>query len=312
MREMEFELDVPVVFITYIRLDTTKQVFEMIRKAKPKRLYHISDAANTPEKQERVQAVRNYVTENIDWSCELIQEYAIENYGCRKRINTGLDFVFEREDEAIILEDDVVPSLSFFRFCQEMLERYHDDSRVMMVTGNKRVPNYEMCGDYSFSKFCSIWGWATWARAWKQNDAMMNNWEAVKKEKIIEKFYGKMAAIKIIRETDMVYRGELNTWDYPWQISKACNGGLEIVPRVNLVKNVGVLSEDATHEATEDVVMEANELEFPIEFVSDVIVDERYDMELANSEYYASMFERAIRKIVPASWLRRIRKIAGR
>lgn len=306
--EKSVELSIPVVFITYIRLDTTKQVFEMIRKAKPKRLYHVSDAANTPEKQKRVDEVREYVTSHIDWPCELIQEYAAENYGCRKRINLGLDFVFDREEMAIILEDDVVPSMSFFAFCQDMLEKYKNDERIMMVTGNKRVPEYEMQGDYCFSKFCSIWGWATWSRAWKKNDSAMNNWQQIKKDKVLKHFYGDMVALKLERETELVYTGELNTWDYPWQVSKAYCGGLEIVPRVNLVKNVGVLSEDATHEAKEDVKMEAGELEFPLTYLADVKPDEGYDKALAHDSYYAGWFERFVRKVIPASWLRNLRK----
>lgn len=299
---------VPIAFITYLRLDTAKQVFEQIRKIKPKKLYHISDASNDPVKAEKVDQVRKYINDNIDWPCEVFKNYAETNMGCRKRINSGLDWVFAKEEKAIILEDDVVPEPSFFQFCEEMLEKYKDDERIFMITGNKRVYDYQTDEDYLFSNYCSIWGWATWARAWKLNESDMKSWPQVKKDKLLKKVYGENAALRLTRDMESVYRGEVNTWDYPWQLSKLRHGGLEIVPSVNLVKNVGMLSEDATHTFEHEIDMPVGEMRSPLKMRDLVSVDVAYDNMLAEREFSIGFFEKLIRKIVPQNILSSVRR----
>lgn len=306
------DFNTPIVFITYIRLDTTKQVFEEIRKIKPMVLYHISDAGKDEASQARVEQVRKYVSDNIDWPCELRKNYAETNMGCKKRIQSGLDWVFENEESAIILEDDVVPSQSFFYFCQDMLERYKDDERIMMVTGNKRIPDYPMNNDYIFSKFCSIWGWATWKRAWAYNDSEMSSWPDAKKNHILKEKYGPDVALCLTREFDMVYNGELNTWDYCWQLSKILCDGLEIVPRVNLITNIGQESSDATHKFEKIIETERNELNLPITYVDEVREDVNYDDIMKKELFHVGLAEKIVRTIVPASWLKSIRKMLFR
>ena len=299
--------DIPVVFITYIRLDTTKQVFEQIRAVKPTKLYHISDAANDEEKQSRVEAVREFVRNGIDWECELVTNYAEKNMGSKNRINSGLNWVFEREDRAVILEDDVVPSQSFFSFCKVMLERYENDERVMMITGHKRVPEYEIAQDYIFSDYCSIWGWATWSRAWKRNDQSLALWPEAKKTHFLRKVYGMDVEMALTRNLDEVYAGELDAWDYGWQLNKALCGGVEIVPKYNLVKNIGMLSEDATHKFKREIEMRINEFSLSEKPINEVKVEIDYDKMLAKKYFHVSLPEKIIRIIVPASWLKAIR-----
>jgi len=306
---MQEELfSVPIAFITYVRLDTAKQVFETIRKIRPAKLYHISDEANDSVKADKVKMVRDYVNENIDWPCEVYRNYAESNMGCKKRINSGLDWVFENEDRAIILEDDVVPNNSFFYFCKEMLERYADNENIFMITGNKRVYDFESDRDYLFSNYCSIWGWATWARAWERNEKDMKSWPKAKKDKLLKKVYGENAALRLTRDMESVYNGEVNTWDYPWQLSKLIHGGLEIVPGVNLVKNIGMLSEDATHTFECEIQMPVGKMNFPINIRDEIVVDSDYDDALSKEEFSIGIFEKIVRKIVPAKLLVKIRK----
>ena len=307
--DKEFKLTTPVAFITYIRLDTTIQAFESIRNAKPAKLYHISDAANTEEKQKKVDEVRRYVRENVDWPCELITNYASENMGCKNRIVSGLDWVFEQEEKAIIIEDDVVVSNSFYRFAEEMLDKYADEEQVMMVTSGNGVTSYNNGNDYWFSRNCSIWGWATWRRAWAKNDAALSRWPEYRKSKTLYQFYDERAAMKFERGIESVYRGELNTWDYGWLLAKAANKGLEIVPKVNMVKNVGIESEEATHDSNINEELFVNEITFPLKHPDSVCAEDEYDKEYADFWYKTGKAELIIRRIVPAGWLKQIRTI---
>lgn len=297
------ELYTPVVLITYIRFDTTVKVFEQIKKVRPAKFYHISDAAYDIDKQVMVKKIRDYIASNIDWDCEFFSEYASENLGCKKRVCSGLEWVFQHEDRAIILEDDVVPSKDFFFFCQDLLEYYKNDNRVMMITGHKRAPEYYIESHYTFSNYCSIWGWATWKRAWDKNDPDMTQWPALKKNKVLKKIYGQDVALRLTREIDMVYKGELNSWAYPWQLSKIVHGGVEIVPSDNLIQNIGMGGEDATHSFDKDFDIPIGTINQPIMFLDDVQVDTQYDMAIACKEFKIGIMEKIIRSLVPQSIL---------
>ena len=155
----DFVLKTAVVFCVFKNFDSTKQVFAKIREAKPPKLYIVADAARdrVEGEKEKVEEVRRYIEEHIDWECEVLKNYAESNMGCGRRISSGLDWVFEREEQAIIVEDDCVPELSFFQYCQEMLEYYKDDDRILMVSGNNPYSaNYHGKHDYYFSKVLFI------------------------------------------------------------------------------------------------------------------------------------------------------------
>ena len=128
-------LKVPVAFIIYKRLETTTKVWEVISNIKPSKLYVIADGPKCNEEKFKCKLVRNFVENNIDWECELIKVYSDTNLGCAKRVQTGLDYVFENEEMAIILEDDTLLDSSFFNFCEDLLERYKDDKRVAHISG---------------------------------------------------------------------------------------------------------------------------------------------------------------------------------
>ena len=303
----EFILTTPVVFITYIRLDTAKIVFEQIRKAKPQKLYLISDGGKDEIGCERVKKVRDYIEKNIDWNCEVKKNYAVSNMGCRNRVQSGLSWVFKQEEQAIILEDDVVPSASFFEFCQEMLDYYKNDGRIMMITGNKRLPDYKIEGDYTFSRFCSIWGWATWRRAWISYDDEMSAWPKAKKQKLLKKIYGSNVSLSLSREFDMTYTGEINSWAYRWHLTMAVKGGLEIVPKYNLIDNIGQNNLDSTHSFKNKIDMVINDIEFPMSYQEEIVSNELYDKKIGDVLFKTSIFEKIIRYIVPPKWLKKAR-----
>ena len=155
--------ETPIAFISFNRYEITKKTFDKIRLSKPKKLYLIMDfpRENNKKDEENNQLIKILFEKKIDWHCEVIRDYSKVNLGLKKRIITGLNKVFENENKAIILEDDCYPHDDFFYFCNQMLERYSENKKIMFVTGNNFQDKNEVYkSDYYFSKYSHIWGWA--------------------------------------------------------------------------------------------------------------------------------------------------------
>ncbi len=183
----DWKLKTTIAFLIFNRPDATERVFEEIGKAKPPMLLVIADGprAQVPEDAEKCAASRAII-EQADWDCRIVKNYSDINMGCRNRVSSGLNWVFDTVEKAIILEDDCLPSPSFFRFCQELLTYYQDDVRVMTINGTNWQLGWKIGdGSYYFSRFNLIWGWATWRRAWTLISLYL--WE----QAVIKKDYNK-------------------------------------------------------------------------------------------------------------------------
>ena len=238
----EFNLTTPIAFIIFNRPNTTKKVFEAIRQAKPKQLYIIADGPkeNKPGEDQKCIETRA-ITEQIDWDCEVFRNYAPSNFGCRNRVTSGLDWVFNNVEEAIILEDDCMPHLTFFRYCQELLTKYKNEAKVMMVSGNKVLPDYEYNeSSYYFSKYAHIWGWATWKRVWQNYDVEMKDWNMDNSTDFLSSHLHIKSTINFWRTLiNDVYNKKIDTWDVQLQYYFWKQNGLTVIPTKNLVVNLG-------------------------------------------------------------------------
>lgn len=245
-------LKTAVLFLVFNRLDTTKQVFEAIRLARPPRLYIAADGPrdSRPGEDEKVKAVRDYVMGHIDWDCEVKTLFREKNLGCKYAVSGGIDWFFENEEMGIILEDDCLPDKSFFGFCEKMLRCYRDDVRVMMVGGtNYLLDQLDIRESYCFSRYFAIWGWATWRRSWQKYDITMKDWEVFKEEEQVKSFYAQRFMQKYVASMfDAAHRCQINTWDIQWFYSCLLNNGVSIVPKVNLISNLGLVG---THTSTD-------------------------------------------------------------
>ena len=156
-------MDLAVAFFTFNRLDTASKVFETIKNAKPSKLYLISDGPRDGNDidAERISNVRTYIENNIDWECTVKKNYAESNMGCMDRISSGISWVFEFEESAVILEDDILPNQDFFVFMHDMLERYQNNDRIMLVSGFKIINKFPVADSYTFSNFTMLGGWGT-------------------------------------------------------------------------------------------------------------------------------------------------------
>jgi hypothetical protein len=237
-------LQTPVALFIFNRPDLTVRVFEAIAQAKPTQLFVIADGPRHDSEAELCSECREII-ERVDWPCDIRTNFSDVNLGCKNRVSSGLDWVFSQVEQAIILEDDCLPSLSFFKFCEQMLDDYKDDTRIMHISGSNFVPSGLIESSYYFSRYIHIWGWATWRRAWQHYDVTMAKWPEVR-ENILASCVDKAEASYWDKFFTAVYKGEIDTWDCQWHLTCWQQSGLSIVPRENLISNIG-FRDDATH-----------------------------------------------------------------
>jgi hypothetical protein len=276
MNSQEFqnkELKTAVLFLVFNRPDTTRQVFEAIRRAKPPRLYVAADGPREGKfgEVERVEEVRTIATA-VDWPCEVKTVFRDKNLGCYKAVSTAITWFFENEEQGIILEDDCLPSQSFFWFCEEILDRYCEDELIMAVTGTNITKQLTFEADYFFSKYALMWGWASWRRAWTKYDPKLTHWPTLKKRRwlkslnlggLIFEYIWKNAFDRTIQ---LVEEDVCTSWDYQWIYTCWLNNGLTVAPGKNLIQNIG-FSDDATHTRVQDSILsnlKLNDLQWPL------------------------------------------------
>lgn len=297
----ETGFDTPVVFIVFNRPDLTARVFERIAEIRPRTLYVIADGprADRPEDASLCAETRK-VVEHVDWPCEVIRDYAEANLGCGQRIASGLGNAFDRLEQAIILEDDCLPDLSFFAYCAELLEHYRDRPEVMSITGELDSRIRPARGEsYFFTSLPRIWGWATWARAWRGYDFEMRDWPGRRPE-----FLARLAGYykdgrPLCRRMDKVVENRIDTWDYQWWYHVFKNEGLCVNPRLNLITNIG-FDERGTHMTTEggrDRSVETVALSTPLVHPANVRLDPRLDRRFFRERFGQPLWWRAWRAL---------------
>jgi hypothetical protein len=240
----------PILFIVFNRPDTTKKVFEAIRQARPSKLFVAADGHRLDKIGEEsiVREVRTIAT-NVDWECEVFTLFQERNLGCKMAVSRAISWFFDREEEGIILEDDCLPDQTFFRYCEELLELYRHDSRIMAISGDNFQPSRNSNRySYYFSRYNHVWGWASWRRAWSLLDLDLATWPEVKANGLLEHVAGSdLNFIRFWSEMfDKCHAGKIDTWDFPWMYSCWIQSGLTILPSVNLVSNIG-FGANATH-----------------------------------------------------------------
>ena len=245
-RQNDF-FDVPILFIVFNRIETTKLVFEEIRKIRPKKLFLASDGPRDFNLTDlkSVYVIRDYLVKNCDWGCEIYTRFNKVNEGCKVAVSSSITWFFSKVEYGIILEDDCLPSLSFFSFCEEMLVRYRNNIKVWHISGNNNLDFYRFSNyDYFYSKFPFIWGWASWSDKWKNYTV---NIEDISSDHFLRNYFNSNSDFKYWSKIFwQVKRGELDTWDYQWTLTCLNNNALCVVPKKNLVKNIG-FSSQATH-----------------------------------------------------------------
>lgn len=234
---------IPVLFIIFNRLDLMKISFDAIRSYAPEQLFVAADGGRTEEEKAVCQQVRDYVVSHIDWPCQVELLFQSENLGCGLGPATAITWFFQHVPFGIILEDDNVPSLDAFHFCEKLLPKYENDEKIMMINLTKPL-KYDFSTLYTFTKYPEIWGWATWARAWRNFSFDLNLKDEIKAVKPIKYFGVFEGLIRTILwkrnwKKDVKLKGKVTFWDYQWSISIFKNRGICVAPSSNMISNIG-------------------------------------------------------------------------
>ena len=300
-----------VLIIFFLRKETLYKVFEKVRAAKPSKLFLFCDGPRNENDVMHIDEAKK-VVETIDWECDVHRFYSDVNLGCGKGPATAIDWAFSFVDELIILEDDCVPSDSFFPFMSENLSKYKHDERIGLISGFNHLKDYN-CGNYSylFTKTGATLGWGTWKRVWEKYDyylTQLNDEFLV--ESIKSNFKDKQIAKKRLyqwklAQAETSQNKKINYWDIQFGFLKFSNSFLVIVPKTNLICNIGA-GFGATHTSQEKVLkwkmgrilnMPTGDLQFPLVHPAFVCCDERYDKKVYRILYKKNKFVLLLKKI---------------
>lgn len=261
----------PILLIAFNRPIQTKRVLAEIRKQLPEKLFVFQDGAreNVYNDVEQCKAVRSIIEKEIDWNCEVQVFYSDKNLGCGVGPAKAITWFFEHVEQGIILEDDCLPSNSFFLFCAKMLDLYKNNDKIFVISGFNPVGKWGYSNNtYSFSLFGGTWGWATWRRAWKEYDYYASSWKKEEGKKKVEAFLNNKQYYKhFSQEFEEYFKAtRKDVWDFQWYFCRLYNESYSVVPNVNLIQNIG-FDNQATHTSQSNSRMSkllAFEMEFPI------------------------------------------------
>ena len=264
----------PVVILAFNRPDVTKKVVERVRESQPKTVYLIADGPREDHPEDRMLCDRvREILISAGWTGEVHTNFAESNMGLRKRVVTGLDWVFGGEDRAIILEDDCLPDPSFFSFADQLLERYVDREQVGMISGNNFLRGQSVSDDsYYFSPDARIWGWATWARVWNDfsNSGLEHHWSSAEARNVVSRIQSSVRRQGLIRQAERA--ADLDSWALPFVLHAQRRRLLSVVPQVNLVTNIG-FGVNSTHTKFESFTAEVpvSGMRFPLRHPPEVV-----------------------------------------
>ncbi len=250
-------MQTPILYLVFNRPFETKESFAVIKKVKPKKIFIAADGPRSSVKgeAEKCKEVREFLLTNIDWDCELKTLFRKTNLGCQKAVQGALDWFFSEEELGIIIEDDLIPDISFFDFAGKLLIKYQNNANIFSINGcNLGYENKNQ--SYGLSRYFNMWGWATWRRS---NELVNKSWNSVNLN--IDFTQGSTLLNSLKLETNWpqeewfalwrghfknTLNGKKDTWDYQWVYTCLKNDLYVIRPNINLVNNIG-FNNNATH-----------------------------------------------------------------
>jgi hypothetical protein len=235
----------PILVIGYARPELLGQTLAVVKANASVPVFINIDHPKKPAHAPRVEetaAVAEQFSREYQHGC-VVRKLPV-NHGSVRAIPSSVSWVLEQHDTVIVLEDDCLPHPTFFPFCNELLERYRDDGRVFMISGNNFLPaemQRKWPASYHFSRYTNTWGWATWKRAWKYFDATLSRVDCPEYELIKNGafYHGTMDLFWSQRTKLQKADPHDSCWDARWLFNTSMQHGISIVPRVNLIRNIG-------------------------------------------------------------------------
>ena len=292
-------MKIPIVVIIFNRPDKTKKLYESLSIYKPDALFIISDGPrkNFENDEERIRQSRE-IFKHIDWDCEVLFNESETNLGCRERIISGLNWVFNKVEKAIILEDDCIPSKDFFSFMEKMLIRYQSNLKIASVCGSNLLCNWDKTKEsYFYSKYFNGWGWGTWSARWQKFDTKLDSLVKIKKNQFLKSYLGSYRAHLYWHWIlNRVKNRKLDAWDYIWIFENFINEKLHVTPKMNLISNIGI-GLDSSNTKTYPVTYIPsnkikNKLSFPLTHPINIMPNVDYDLEVENRFFSKSAYNR--------------------
>ena len=288
---------VPVVLLIF-RRDKIGQIIDRLREVKPEKVYLMADFGRNPEEIKQVEECRRIAEQSIDWKCELIKNYASENRGVYGNLGKGAIWIFEREEKAIFLEDDNLPEVSFFYYCQELLEKYKDEDKVLWICGTNYLGHYDTPHgeSYMFTRHLLPCGWASWSHKFlKYYDLNLNlcadkkNYKGLKDRFVYGQLYYQYMYRWIAEYKRIQEKGRSGSWDYQMDFALKYHDKFGISPANNQIRNIGVdeLSEHGGTSTMNEMTrrfctMPSYPLELPLKHPSQVEIDPIYEKKIAD------------------------------
>ncbi len=294
-------MKIPVTIIIFNRPENTKRLFESLNIYKPETLFVISDGPrkNYENDRERVIQTRK-IFEKIDWKCEVFFNNSESNLGCRKRIITGLNWVFGQVEKTIILEDDCIPTEEFFIFMELMLNKYQTNKDISSVCGTNFLPDWSETKDsYLYSKYCHVWGWGTWKDRWEKIDFNLDKLHKIKKTKLLKSYLGSFRAYLYWHWIlNNVKKKKIDSWAYIWNFTNFINNSLSIIPTINLLSNIGIGKDSSNTRSLPYKYIKAEEsrkkLKFPLKYPSNLLSDSKHDLKVEDTIFSKSIYNRLL------------------
>lgn len=304
---------VPILFIIFNKREETKRVFNVIRSQQPKQLFIAADGPRVDKEGEvnTCQYVREWVLGQIDWECEVNTRFLDQNIGCGRGPSKAISWFFEHVNEGIILEDDCLPNEAFFRFSAELLERYRNDSKISIISGNNFQPvqPMQLGADYYFSLFPSTNGWATWKRSWDAYEYHIASWPTLDQKRFLNSLFREKKYQLFWKQLfDWAYEKKPDdTWDIQFHYHCMKRNQLAVIPAANLISNIGY-GPDATHSKDPTnyfANVPTHDLAFPVRHPSKIQRNYEADEFIQNTLFGAmdvdtrfKKFKRLIKRII--------------
>lgn len=284
-----------VLLLLFNRPKYTEKLIAEVQKYSPTRIYIHCDGPRKGNKRDKKKCieVKKIINKMVDWKCKKKIIYQKKNLGLKEAVIHGIDFFFKNEKRGIILEDSMLPSRSFFLFCNKLLEKYENSNNVSLISGWNPISDCKIKESYTFSELPKIWGWATWRRSWLLLDRKMKRWPKQKKNKwmkykLKKPFFFRFYWEKIFQDT---FSNKTNTWDYNLVYSNWLSNKISIVPKCNLVINQDIDAKELTTHKNNfiDKVKKIN-LTFPLIHPIKLAVNRDYDNIYYNKFYNFKLF----------------------
>lgn len=307
----DYLIDVPVKINIWIRPTFQRMQFEVIKKARPSIIFLQSDGGRNESEWKAILENRRLFDEEIDWNCKVYKLYESINNGLYSMAKKTRELIWSTVDRCVFLEDDQIPSVSFFRYCAELLEKYKDDQRIQCICGMNHLGISEnVTSDYFFSRQGSIWGVATWKRVINER----NNFDYYKDQYIMRLLKERTKKnptiwkrINAYGENDY-YEGHVAGSEFWIEFSMYSQNRVQIIPRKNMIKNLGndVCSTHSSGSSLSVFNLPIYELDFPMKHPDYVIPDVEYEQKRNRTIHYNPSFF-LVAKIKITNFLKRIR-----